>query len=275
MKAGLVRLLGGVSIAIAFAFVVGKAEASPVPLPDAVYYNAVSMTFPNGQKDFNGGHQSGPASLHGSTTVWGGTSWDFTTSANYNVPSVFASGRAGPGIEGTSGASLTYYVSFLGAPGDILVNVHATGSTTAAGPNVINDFGHNEAAAGFWIEEYFPSNGGTGPDLARVSIESNQRSGSGPGLHTFTYNQQLTFTANAIYQVTMQAIASAYDDHASTATIDPFFTAPAGYTVQTSSGIGNSAAVTPIPAALPLLTSGLGALGLLGWRRRTNASRAA
>ena len=35
------------------------------------------------------------------------------------------------------------------------------------------------------------------------------------------------------------------------------------------------AATTPLPAALPLLASGLGALGLLGWRRKRKAQAAA
>jgi hypothetical protein len=33
-------------------------------------------------------------------------------------------------------------------------------------------------------------------------------------------------------------------------------------------------AATPLPSALPLFASGLGALGLLGWRRKTKAAAA-
>jgi hypothetical protein len=36
-------------------------------------------------------------------------------------------------------------------------------------------------------------------------------------------------------------------------------------------GTGVAAANTPLPAALPLFATGLGALGLLGWRRRRKA----
>jgi hypothetical protein len=36
--------------------------------------------------------------------------------------------------------------------------------------------------------------------------------------------------------------------------------------------IGSSIAATPLPAALPLFASGLGALGLLGWRRKRKAA---
>lgn len=50
-------------------------------------------------------------------------------------------------------------------------------------------------------------------------------------------------------------------------TFDPSFDL-SGYTLEFSAGIQNSAAATPLPAALPLFASGLGALGLLGWRRK-------
>jgi len=56
--------------------------------------------------------------------------------------------------------------------------------------------------------------------------------------------------------------------------LDPFFfldqnVIGLGYTLQFNNGIGNSlATTTPIPAALPLFATGLGALGLLGWRRK-------
>jgi hypothetical protein len=59
-----------------------------------------------------------------------------------------------------------------------------------------------------------------------------------------------------------------------TAFVDPYFTVPDGYSILTSPGIGNSlAAVTPIPAALPLFATGLGVLGLLSRRRKKAAAR--
>jgi hypothetical protein len=39
-------------------------------------------------------------------------------------------------------------------------------------------------------------------------------------------------------------------------------------------GLPNGAYVTPLPAALPLFATGLGALGLLGWRRKRRAAAA-
>jgi hypothetical protein len=37
----------------------------------------------------------------------------------------------------------------------------------------------------------------------------------------------------------------------------------------------SASAVTPIPAALPLFATGLGVMGLLGWRRKRKATAAA
>jgi hypothetical protein len=34
----------------------------------------------------------------------------------------------------------------------------------------------------------------------------------------------------------------------------------------------NAVAATPLPAALPLFATGLGAMGLLGWRRKRKAA---
>jgi hypothetical protein len=56
------------------------------------------------------------------------------------------------------------------------------------------------------------------------------------------------------------------------------FTLPNGFTVNdpdmfiVNNDFVSSTAATPLPAALPLFTSGLGALGLIGWRRKRKAS---
>jgi hypothetical protein len=36
--------------------------------------------------------------------------------------------------------------------------------------------------------------------------------------------------------------------------------------------VGSPAAATPLPAALPLFATGLGGLGLLGWRRKKKSA---
>ena len=271
MHAGLNRLLGGAFIiAASVAICTTDAAATPISLvPDATYYNAAHLTLPNGTQQSQGGATSTPAHLVGSSPY--GDSL-FSTSNNYAIPSISATAQAAPGTEGTVSSYLTYYVSFVGAAGNISVHVNASGAVDASGPNVINGFGHNEANAFVEIAQYF-SNGGTGSRLLFGVANSNGRGSPLTGLQTFSIDQSLTLAANAVYQVVMHATAQAYDGHTSTATVDPFFTAPAGYSILTSAGIGNgSVATTPIPAALPLFASALGGMGLLGWRRKKTAA---
>lgn len=54
--------------------------------------------------------------------------------------------------------------------------------------------------------------------------------------------------------------------------IDPTFARAGEFSLLISDGIGNAPlASTPIPTALPMFASGVGALGLLGWRRKKKA----
>lgn len=268
MNAGLAGLFGGASIiAAAASLISANAEAAPVPLPTAEYYNAAVVTLPNSLQFFDGGFV--PTSAHIDESVYPGTPWNwgFSTSNNYGIPRISASAQAGPGVKGAAGSDLTYYVMFSGAVGDIQVNVKASGAASANGENILNGYGHNDAYAWFEIAPYF-SNGGTGSVIASGSAFSYGGGGSSSGLQTFSFDQSVTFTANLVYQISMNTYAEAWDDQIATAYLDPIFFAPAGYSVLTSPGIGNGVAVTPIPAALPLFTSGLGALGLLGWRKR-------
>ena len=59
----------------------------------------------------------------------------------------------------------------------------------------------------------------------------------------------------------------------------PFVTEDANGTFTYTSGLGNTyigtSTVTPLPGALPLFATGLGALGLLGWRRKRKQLSAA
>jgi hypothetical protein len=57
--------------------------------------------------------------------------------------------------------------------------------------------------------------------------------------------------------------------------IDPTFPNASLYSIITSPGVGNSPPATPVPAALPLFATGLGGLGLFGWRRKRKAQAVA
>ena len=95
--------------------------------------------------------------------------------------------------------------------------------------------------------------------------------------------KQETVTTNTIYEIDMLlgAAASTFGSGTTdsvTDSMDPviYFLNPSDasqFQLLFSDGVGNSpaSAATPLPAALPLFATGLGALGLLGWRRKRKA----
>jgi hypothetical protein len=93
---------------------------------------------------------------------------------------------------------------------------------------------------------------------------------------SFSISTSETISPNEIYTITMTAAASAQDSNPSeSVSIDPYFQlTPAeiaeGYSLQFSNGVGNGpdVAETPLPAALPLFTGGLGLIGFVGRRRK-------
>jgi hypothetical protein len=264
------RSLGGVAIASVIAVAaVSAVKAEAATIPDAIYYNAASGELPNSTKISQGGHQSTAVDLSGDTPYG---HYNYSTSNNYSLPRISASAFGGGGSQGSVGSDLTYYIMFSGAAGDISVHVNAAGAADASGPNILNGYGHNEANASIWANQFF-DNGGTGPDIFKAGANSNYRASPNTGLQTFSIDQSFTFAANVVYQVMMQSYASSTEDHLATAWVDPVFTAPAGYTLLISGGIGNGVvATTPIPPALPLFAAALGGLGLLGWRRKRKAA---
>jgi hypothetical protein len=164
--------------------------------------------------------------------------------------------------------TMVYQIEFVGAQGNIQVGVTASGATSA----ILQGGGPDIYADAFFDVSPVAATPGNFPDGAAFSeIFSNQ-----------TFNDvdtQITLQANTIYYVNSEIIlsGSATSSGASTtlsASIDPQFFAPAGYTIELSPGIVNVAS-TPLPTALPLFAGGLGALGLLGWRRKPRALTAA
>jgi hypothetical protein len=132
-------------------------------------------------------------------------------------------------------------------------------------------------------------NGGFGSTVATLVV-TNVLSGAiaGPapesgdagfGSYTVTTNAGLYPT---IYQVKMFVEANAAGSVSNSAFLDPFFYIDPSFayaddvSLVFSSGINNIApsSITPLPAALPLFATGLGAMGLFGWRRKRKAQAA-
>jgi len=249
----------------------GAAQASSVlVLPDAVYYNSVFVTEPNGVEHL----QSSNLPTRGLSLIGGGNydppqSWQLSTRNEYGFPQLEAHVVADDGVEGVASSELRYSVAFAGADGTIPVTIRANGSAGLAAftPGQAGLRRQNLVDATLIIQNPI------GDEV--VSMNAESEISTSQDLHLFSLDQQFMLQANTVYEVIMYATVYAAYGHLGNAFVDPTFTPPPGYTVLTSAGIGNGAvATTPIPAALPLFTSALGGLGVLGWRRK-KAQRAA
>jgi hypothetical protein len=116
--------------------------------------------------------------------------------------------------------------------------------------------------------------------LGAVSVSCGGSSASGGFDDTNSYIIQ----ANSLYLVVMQADLSIGTDNAGDltpppangtveglATVDPIFTVPNGFTLELSSGVGNTVASSPEPATWVMFAAGMGLLGVAAGRRRTRS----
>src|SRR3569623_1624828 len=169
MQAAIKGGVGAMAIAGVIALF-SPASMAATLLPAAEYSIAANVTLPNSQHFEDGSTDGNYAYLVDNHGI---THWDFHTSNNHQSPSVSATAISGPGVKGAAGSSLTYYIRFNGAPGNVDVKVHAEGGTFAFGPNESNSYGHNEASAAVYIARFY-DNGGTDPELLKLFVNSNQ-----------------------------------------------------------------------------------------------------
>jgi hypothetical protein len=194
---------------------------------------------------------------------------------NYAVPYLSAHMTApsivGVEVGGNIQSNLTYFIRFTGKPGIVDVPVEAVGSASVSFSSTLNLLGAT-ANAQLSISNLDAA------DIPLPVVAAFCAFASCPsGKASLSVNEILPFVVGDEYKVEMVAAASmvGFDDAVTgSAFVDPFFNTPAGYTLDISQGIGNSPlSSTPLPATLPLFASGLGAMGLFGWRRkRKNAA---
>ena len=244
------------------------------PFPDASYGNIAQATDVGG---YAGEPPLDTQSSHSATAGVGvnGSNgpnefWTATTENNYSIPSLYVAARATGEVKAVAQSFLGYSVEFGAATSTVDINVKAYGNADvfANGPagEGFHDFSANGASALLYIMQ---------PDTFSTvfSIVANSDLSSLQGTHSFSLDQTYTFNTGTVYRVFMSAFASADEGHSANAFVDPYFIVPDGVTFLESNGIGNALPnATPIPAALPLFASGLGALGLLGWRRKKKAA---
>jgi hypothetical protein len=91
-----------------------------------------------------------------------------------------------------------------------------------------------------------------------------------------SFSTALTLTPGAIYGVTISALVAAslnplsVDTALAAASVDPFLTAPSGYTIDYSAGL---TATTPLPATWIMIVSGLGLMGFVARRGEKKATK--
>jgi len=224
------------------------AAASAASLTGATYDISISLT-----KNSSATVTPDPISSSDGTNLSASDSFknSGSTTNNYSVPSCAANVFD----------QLTYYVEFSTTTGSSLSIPVGVKSSTSL-------FSSNGDLAGYNAEVEIGIAG------TLLFLSGNQ-----------SFNSSISFTENVPYQVFMQVVLnpsgvdSSGNGTTASGSADPHFTPPlfdsAGnaITFEISDGIGNNSPVgaTPIPAALPLFATGIGALGLLGWRRKRKA----
>ena len=162
-------------------------------------------------------------------------------------------------------SDITYYIQILG-PGDpfsthVLINLQAAGAASvSAGASGLSinslRIGVGEIDQGSGILKY--------NSCAGINCAAGASSG-------FSVNETHTFRLGDVYTITMDASAGVSFGDASS-WIDPFFSAPAGYTIMTSDGIGNfplSTSAVPEPSTWAMMILGFSGIGFMAYRRKS------
>jgi hypothetical protein len=172
------------------------------------------------------------------------------------------------------GAVTNYSFEILGPTTTVSLMVNALGGVG------FDSLTTKTSSAAILSSSFEVSTSNNGPVIVQQSREVNTQVSSA----SYTVASDFLFSTNTLYNVRLQVGLS--DTVSGTGTdsifafIDPSFTIDdpnsGAYSIFFSEGFGSGApapGATPLPAALPLFASGLGALGLLGWRRkRKNAA---
>jgi hypothetical protein len=235
---------------------------TPADIPGATYINSVTggiVNDPGSTQHQSTGLPTTGLSVSGSGVGPSGpTSFNASTSNDYSIPQVSASALANAGASSQAQSGVNYFVAFSGNDGTIPVNIQAFGDVNTTGGRA-------------FLQVTLQTLGGVNEFVQTLDILG--------GSQLLSMNQTFMLDANVLYRAIIDTDAFSFGLNgavggAASAHLNLFFAAPDGYSVLTSEGIGNASpvAATPLPAALPLFASGLGALGLFGWRRKKKAA---
>lgn len=228
-----------VSAVIVSQIVVGSAKADPVPA--ASYFNLVEINSIG-----SGDIYTPVASL--STSNSGATA---SISNNYAVPSISAYGSSIGSPQATAETQLTYYVRFSGPSADVSVHVLASGIATTSTPGV---------------------NGSASSTLSLFGSNFLACSSCISGGTTFSVDQDFLVQTGVNYAITMQAFVVSMQSQYGSASVDPFFSVPLDFSIDTSPNIGNLSPSVPEPSTWAMMILGFAAIGFIAYRGRKQAA---
>lgn len=236
------------------------ALADVVGFPGAEYddgviaVDATTEDFANGPT--NGPHQSLTVNIPGGSGSLSG----------FLVPNpaVTASVTDTTAVQSTDNLHLVFHAEIFGPPGpvDLIIKAPGSSATSTVGAG---------ASAGLTLTGLPDPNGRFGTYIYEDDSEGGRRVQTAfPGIA-----DEITIPTlpGYIFRVDMQVSAgAAYSGGNLTtagASIDPVFLLPAGYSIELSQGVGNSA--TPEPSTWAMMLIGFAGLGFVGYRvsRRT------
>ncbi|MEH2517990.1 hypothetical protein V1279_003563 [Bradyrhizobium sp. AZCC 1610] len=164
------------------------------------------------------------------------------------------------GAAATAYFTMQYQIYIAGQPGVVHTHINALGAVTTEGNVAVLRIGNANASVGSY------------------SWSTGAGAHSGETGLNFAVNGSYAFLTNTIYNVMLEGTVSAgcgafeacsASNHTM---IDPVFTAPDGYQIQLSHGVGNSIAAVPEPATWAMIILGFAGVGFLAQRRKSKAS---
>jgi hypothetical protein len=203
-----------------------------------------------------------------------------SVTASYGLapsPGLFATGTGSGELSGQANITYQYFIELTGPSGTVPLTVNTTVPSGTV-PLTVNTTGSavggsgSEAIVGLTNTTDFSVPYLVYTSDGAVSVFDNGFTENSSG--SFNRSDVVNIAADEVYRVTL--VVQVFADSSNpqeTASVDPYFQFPVGYSLDISSGVGNSpAAATPIPAALPLFAGGLGIVGFLA-KRRKNSKR--
>ena len=244
--------------------------------------DSASIATPGGTIGPGTASSSGFIAITPSPKISASTSVTFST-----PPSAYNTSDGNYGSNAYYSGSLVYYFEIGGPTSSVAVNAKAVAAySTSALPAGGNGIG----AINFIVNQIDPLGYQSPTSIIRDSTTfavGSYSAATAAKSGGFVENGTYSLLTNTLYQVGLQVVFNSaivntgVSDPSSTggsatflASLDPTFKVapgvadPNGYSFVFSDGIGNTVSSTPLPAALPLFATGLGALGLLGARRK-------